>query len=499
MFQIFPLIFKRPILQDDRQRLVMIILNMLVLFTGIFLFLTLVSDLMNPVPWWAFGSAFLFSWVLKFSLHQTENFSWISHGIVLVIFGTLQFVVFSEPATLQTILYWNVAPPLIGSLILNRKGTLAWAFITFLFSVVALFYALNYGPEVVYVKKGDNIIEALIFYVVLCLCVFFFLKIQWNAKKNLRDKNVELVELHNEVQAQNEELQQQRDQLSLQTEFITQKNDRLQGFLDILLKLGNSRNIHFGELDKAKLEICQTASNFLKVSRVSLWKYLPEEGALECELMFENGSLLQHKTRLYQSDYPIYFKEIQSKGLLIVADMQSDPRTVEFKKGYADVFGIKSMMDSPYFIDGTLGGIICCEHQLYHKVWNLEDTLILKTLSEYLTLSEKTSQFAINNQLLEQRNQEIDQMNNHLEETIKARMAELEKKNLQLSEYAFMNSHILRGPIARMAGLYYLVENQHPELKKDMIFKYLKGSIDELDEVSKNINKAIENNSSKPS
>ncbi|MDN4164248.1 hypothetical protein QWY31_01980 [Cytophagales bacterium LB-30] len=491
--------FKRPKLHNERLRLIYIILDLLVLFTGIFLFISLISDLLKPVHWGTFGLAFAFSWTLKILSYRPKRLFWVSNGIIFTIYATLELVLFLQPATLHTILYWSIAPPLIGSLILKRTNTYFWAALGLITSLINIYYALHTGPEVLQIGLNENLIESLIFYVVLCLCLFFFLQLQLNARTNLKTKNRELVELHNEIQSQNEELQQQHEQISTQRDFITQKNESLGNFLEIIVALGSSQNINFGNLEQAEIEICEAAASSLGVSRVSIWSYQADQQSLVCKLLHADGRFQKINTEAIEyKDNPTYFDTIRNTGL-VMADLarSSDDMSVLNQK-YHIPNQIYSLLDSAYLVDGDFGGVICCEQTHAPRSWTLEDTLVIKVLGNLLTLAHKTRQHTDKNRQLEEKSQEIAELNEHLEEKIAERTSELEKKNLQLTEYAFVNSHLLRGPIARIAGLYYLLESQHPSLKGDMIFGYLKDSINELDKVSKSINKAIEDNSDTP-
>jgi signal transduction histidine kinase len=55
--------------------------------------------------------------------------------------------------------------------------------------------------------------------------------------------------------------------------------------------------------------------------------------------------------------------------------------------------------------------------------------------------------------LLEATQNEIKSINDNLEEIIEKRVQKIEEKKAQLEEYAFINAHILRGPLCRIMGL----------------------------------------------
>lgn len=66
----------------------------------------------------------------------------------------------------------------------------------------------------------------------------------------------------------------------------------------------------------------------------------------------------------------------------------------------------------------------------------------------------------IKNQMINLRlqSEEIARMNETLEQRVRDRTAELENQNKQLTEYAFINSHLLRSPVAKIIGLINVLE-----------------------------------------
>jgi signal transduction histidine kinase len=93
-------------------------------------------------------------------------------------------------------------------------------------------------------------------------------------------------------------------------------------------------------------------------------------------------------------------------------------------------------------------------------------------------------------------NEELKASNEHLEERIQQRTNDLEIRNEQLKEYAFINSHILRAPVARIIGLISLFKiSKYAELQKEEIV-HLARAGQELDNVVGKINKALDEETS---
>ncbi|MDX1628211.1 MAG: hypothetical protein R3345_05895 [Fulvivirga sp.] len=75
-------------------------------------------------------------------------------------------------------------------------------------------------------------------------------------------------------------------------------------------------------------------------------------------------------------------------------------------------------------------------------------------------------------------NERLMDLNKNLESAVEHRTQELKIKNRQLAEYAFINAHKLRAPIATLQGLLHLIDRD--EVNRDIILKKIKESIEVL-------------------
>ncbi|WP_162555972.1 YfiR family protein [Reichenbachiella versicolor] len=84
-------------------------------------------------------------------------------------------------------------------------------------------------------------------------------------------------------------------------------------------------------------------------------------------------------------------------------------------------------------------------------------------------------------------NEDLRRLNEMLEIKVAERTRGLKDKNEQLTEYAFVNSHLLRAPLSRILGLCQLLEASSSAEEHDMI-SAMKNSADELDSIVRRIN-----------
>lgn len=111
-----------------------------------------------------------------------------------------------------------------------------------------------------------------------------------------------------------------------------------------------------------------------------------------------------------------------------------------------------------------------------------------------LTVREIKARLAlqISNEEIQKQAEEIKTINESLEEQVRKRTAELEKKNIALEEYAFINAHKLRSPLASILGLVNLMKkSESPDDLKHLTIM-LEDSANKLDDIVGSITKAIE-------
>lgn len=101
----------------------------------------------------------------------------------------------------------------------------------------------------------------------------------------------------------------------------------------------------------------------------------------------------------------------------------------------------------------------------------------------YMQLKKVSSTLAEQNEELNQQQDELTMINENLESIVRDRIAEIEKKNRDLSEYAFINAHLVRGPLSRVIGITSLIlrETTDETRKKEIqAISYLAGDIDKV-------------------
>jgi signal transduction histidine kinase len=88
--------------------------------------------------------------------------------------------------------------------------------------------------------------------------------------------------------------------------------------------------------------------------------------------------------------------------------------------------------------------------------------------------------------------EDIQNLNNKLETEMAERTRILTQRTRQLLDYANYNSHMVRGPLARILGLNYLIDHTKNDREVRNYIEMLKESAFEMDEALRLINRKLE-------
>lgn len=265
------------------------------------------------------------------------------------------------------------------------------------------------------------------------------------------------------------------------------RNSILKEHLTTLVEFSKSKVINFGTVVDATREIARLTAHSLGVSRISIWSYQESERTITSIACYDlkSGTFLDNMV-LDLSKVPAYEQAIRTARVITADDARTDPATSEFKDNYLVPLDIHSMLDITYQRDGELDGLICCEQQGAPRQWKSEDIIFVSSVADIIALAYRSVQRRDYEKRLKTQSKEIARMNEMLEQRVKERTEELQNRNHQLTEYAFINSHLLRSPVSKILGLINLMEVDKASDPQEMI-QHLRRSCDELDAVVKKI------------
>jgi tetratricopeptide (TPR) repeat protein len=97
---------------------------------------------------------------------------------------------------------------------------------------------------------------------------------------------------------------------------------------------------------------------------------------------------------------------------------------------------------------------------------------------------------------LQEANAEILTINDNLEKLIEQRTEVIRDQNSKLREFAFMNSHKLRGPVASILGIVYLLKDSRNDHMRLELMQHLSSCITDLVRVIHDVNRQLEQDKS---
>lgn len=320
---------------------------------------------------------------------------------------------------------------------------------------------------------------------ILALLALLLLYFQWRHAKKRKQANDLLAQ-------QNLRIEQMNVQLSELVDETTQRNDTLRNHVSTLLEFSKSKVVNYGTTVDAARDIARLTAHSLRVSRISIWSYHKELQTIEAVACYDlaSESFLDVVT-LQLRDFPRYAHALKTKRIIDAPEARTSPETREFTESYLVPLDIYSMLDVTFSLDDELTGLICCEQQHALRIWKPEDIIFTSSVADITSLAYRNVQRREYEKRLRQQRKEISQINEELEQRVQERTEELENRNKQLTEYAFINSHLLRGPVSTILGLLYLVEIDTSGDKTEMM-QHLKRACQDLDGIVKQITLALD-------
>ena len=108
------------------------------------------------------------------------------------------------------------------------------------------------------------------------------------------------------------------------------------------------------------------------------------------------------------------------------------------------------------------------------------------------TLHEQSEELMRQSEELKCSHEEVVAMNDNLEDIVNQRNQEVVEKNKMLEEYAFINAHKLRAPVARLLGIMQIIELSKDTTEIEFYLQLCNQEIKDLDRIVWAIKEAIE-------
>ncbi|TRX40795.1 GAF domain-containing sensor histidine kinase [Flavobacterium restrictum] len=129
--------------------------------------------------------------------------------------------------------------------------------------------------------------------------------------------------------------------------------------------------------------ITETLVDGLSIDRASYWELL--EDRLVCINLFDKNKGCHSLSNDIQArDLPNYFQALNNGIAIVADDARTNDYTKELKYSYLIPNGITDMLDLPIRENGSITGVLCCEHRDQTRNWSESDLAFAKAIADIL-------------------------------------------------------------------------------------------------------------------
>lgn len=132
--------------------------------------------------------------------------------------------------------------------------------------------------------------------------------------------------------------------------------------------------------------ILMNVSSSSSIDRASYWSY--SEKGLRCENLY-NLKIEQYEENSYikANNCPKYFTAINRGIQVVVPNVFNTSTTEELCQEYFQMFNIKSLLDTPIFINGKIIGVLSLETVETNVEWDNEDINFARSISDLIAIA----------------------------------------------------------------------------------------------------------------
>jgi signal transduction histidine kinase len=132
----------------------------------------------------------------------------------------------------------------------------------------------------------------------------------------------------------------------------------------------------------------QVTAEALGVDRVGVWLLQAPAGRLVCTSLYHRARRERSSGQaLSMNLYPRYLEALAQRRIIAADDAQNDPSTHEFADNYLRPAGITSLLDAPMIRDGSVFGLVRCEHVGPPRTWTQTDLEFVSAVADSLALT----------------------------------------------------------------------------------------------------------------
>ena len=162
---------------------------------------------------------------------------------------------------------------------------------------------------------------------------------------------------------------------------------RAQRQRNLIARLSSDENVIKGNLSRALKIVTAGLADSLNLDRVSVWMLSQAGNRLQRTILFErNSGFNSEACALNCADLPDYFNALLSAGQIDADDVRHDPRTKELVSTYLEPLGIVSLLDTGFFQNGTMVGVLSAECFGAIRHWHSDETAFFNAIANVVSL-----------------------------------------------------------------------------------------------------------------
>jgi len=145
--------------------------------------------------------------------------------------------------------------------------------------------------------------------------------------------------------------------------------------------------VDYENLDQAFNRATEISANTLDIERVSIWLYNDDYTSIKCHNLYSQKVGHEKGFELFKTDFPGYFKALESGKMIVVNLAREDERTCEFTEPYLIPNNIYSMLDAPIYYAGEIIGVVCHEYTNSAHNWSSQEQEFASAIASTVSLS----------------------------------------------------------------------------------------------------------------
>jgi len=458
--------------------------------------------------------------MLAYLLRSNIKLNTISFLYLLFSFAAAILLISSSGLIFSSITPWLAFIPMAANLLSGKKSAIFWLII----SLLAVFVIMYISPsreslDISYEMQYDKFFFAMVYCGLIAIILVLSMIYQKSKDKYvdlLHEKNEMVSNFNRELKAKNEEiiiqnkeLVQQKNQITTQREFIETKNTELlnvQNELNDIIDRLTSTQHELSNREAENQSILKAIYNTqMLVGELNLkGQFIKMSPALINFLELERNELIGKTFHEISTKSELRFIEeinfrslwnsiIEGRDVSIEVPLKIKNKSYLLKENFFAIHNEKGHVIKVMMVAQDISQI----QKQKEKIESLNRELTSKIAEikqqNSLLVAQRREIEDINKEI-QKSNREIKDINTNLEKRVRERTKNLEEKNMQLAEYAYINSHLLRGPLCSILGLVNLMESSMNN-DQDNIVMHMKKSSEELRTVVNKITRAIEQGS----